>query len=257
MQTSRKKVRKIPILLYHHVNERENVDKVRFSIEPVEFEKQMKWLSNKGYQTISISEMVSYYTKELSIPDKPICISFDDGYYDNFSNAFPILKKYQFYATIFISTDLINGNNSKSNDPKYLSWFNIHEMAREGFSFESHGCSHRSMIELTNEAVQYEALSSKQIIENKLQTQVQYFCYPFGKTNDRINKLVEKNGYMGAFAGVRFNREGPKNLFEIGRIEIYHGDSMNSFCFKVLNGCSYLSYIKNKLGIYQTLEDKN
>lgn len=256
MQTSREKVTKIPILLYHHVKERENVDKVRFSIEPTEFEKQMKWLYKKRYQSISISDMASYYTKELAIPDKPICITFDDGYYDNFSSAFPILKKYQFNATIFISTDRINGNNSKSN-PKYLSWFNIHEMARDGFSFESHSCSHQSMTELSNEAVQYEVLSSKEIIENKLQTQVQYFCYPFGKTNDRVNQLVEKNGYWGAFAGVRFNPDGPKDLFRIGRIEIYHNDNMNSFRFKVLNGCSYLSFIKNKLGLYQTFEDKN
>jgi len=240
-------MKRIPVLLFHRVDEGTNIQKKRRNIEPGVFNKQMSWMSEQGYRTISLEDMHAYYTYGKSIPEKSFCITFDDGYYDNYSQAFHILKKYGFKATIFLATDLIRETSSASDvSHEFLSWVDIREMVQEGFYFESHGCSHRSLIELSIEEIEREALESKKIIENKLQVGVQYFCYPFGKYNELVKRTIKMLGYKGAFGGIPFDNNGPLDCYEIGRVEIYGTDSLNEFRFKILHGFGYLSFIKRR-----------
>ena len=89
----------MPILLYHMVND----GKSSYAITPTEFEEQMKYLKEEGYTTISLLEYVKARKGKLNLPEKPLVISFDDGYLDNYTVALPIMKKYDFKGTVFCS----------------------------------------------------------------------------------------------------------------------------------------------------------
>ena len=129
----------ITILNYHKVD---NMN-IALSVLPEDFDRQMAYLKENGYNTINTDQLYDYMVNGAELPENPIMITFDDGYEDNYQNAYPILKKYGFTGTIFIITDFV------SNQPNYLTWEQIKEMKANGMDFQSHTASHKSMTELT------------------------------------------------------------------------------------------------------------
>ena len=160
----------IPVLNYHKVDEQ----KIALSISPQEFEEQIKYLAKEGYNTITPSEMMNALEYGTPLPEKPIMITFDDGYLDNYTNAYPILKKYGFTATIFLVTGFIG------NDPRFMNWEEIKEMKDNGFVFGSHTVNHKSLTELSYVELKNELLLSAEEIEQQLGHQELFFAYPTG-----------------------------------------------------------------------------
>lgn len=155
----------IPVLNYHKVDEQ----KIALSISSQEFEEQIKYLAKEGYHTITPSEMMNALEYGTPLPEKPIMITFDDGYLDNYTNAYPILKKYGFTATIFLVTGFIG------NDPRFMNWEEIKEMRANGFVFGSHTVNHKSLTELSYVELKNELLLSAEEIEQQLGHQ-ELFC---------------------------------------------------------------------------------
>ena len=106
----------VPIFIYHQVND---VDKNQLTLTTAEFDEQIKYLKENGYTFISPDELVNAWDNDATLPDKPVIITFDDGYADMYKNVLPILKKYDAKATLFIITDYINLY------PNYLTSFRI------------------------------------------------------------------------------------------------------------------------------------
>ena len=128
---------KIIVLNYHKVD---NVNS-SLSVPPSEFERQMAFLAQNGYHTITPHELYMAFTDGGPLPNNPVLITFDDGYDDNYTNAFPILKKYGLQATIFVITSLMD-----QNYPGYLTWGHAAEMEASGIvTIESHTVSHGSL----------------------------------------------------------------------------------------------------------------
>ena len=184
--------RSIPILTYHSIDNSKSV----ISVSPSGFKKQMNYLMENGYQTLSLYDTIRHLQQRESLPEKVIIITFDDGYKNNYIHAFPILKKYQFTATIFLATAYCEGTNDwfgqEFSIPRIpmLSWVEIREMSRYGIEFGAHTRSHARLADLDMEKAQEEIVGSKMDIESHLNQPVELFSYPFGSFNEQAKEIV-------------------------------------------------------------------
>ncbi|BEU88305.1 polysaccharide deacetylase family protein [Selenomonas sp. TAMA-11512] len=203
---------KIRILNYHKVDDMH----ISLSILPDDFERQIAWFANEGFHSISPDELYAALTEGAPLPEKSVLITFDDGYADNYENAYPILKKYGFKATIFVVAGFVG------EKPHYITWEQAREMEANGISIESHTMTHRSMTELSDDQLKEELTASKAFIEAKLNKKVHYFAYPTGTYNLHIAELARAAGYRAAFTIKNGNTDLGSNLYAIERIPIFH-----------------------------------
>ena len=226
-----------PLILAYHSISRNRKDAL--SVSAIEFEKQLKWLKNKNYKVVTIEEAIRMKNQKSAV------ITFDDGYRDNYEIAFPILKKYGFNATIFIATDFIGtekiyhwdkdkiGLHGDEEDFKILNWDQILEMKRHGITFGSHSHSHKILTDIPLIETNEEIVTSKKIIEKKLNMKINIFCYPEGKLNDEIINLVGNAGYK--LGVVTPSLKGiPKTKFTIRRVGVYKKTTITQFKLKTI-----------------------
>jgi len=194
------------------------------------FVKQMDYLRNHGYRIISVDEVMSYISGEKELPPRSVCITFDDGYYDNYKSAFPVLQKYDIPATIFLSSKYITQGTGDEIDlrvsERFLSWKEVREMERGGVCLGSHGFEHCDLTRLSHNEVVREILRSKELIEKNLSRRVRHFSYPYGKYNGTIRELVKIAGFTTAFTtDPGFIKPGD-DLYSIKRTLIAPSDSL-------------------------------
>ena len=107
---------RIPVLLYHRVDTEAESQWRRFCVAPENFADQMRWLAYQGFTTIRLGQLLDYYHLGSPIPSQPIVITFDDGYFCNFSRAFPILQRHGFGATVFLACNLLRSDPAKPTE---------------------------------------------------------------------------------------------------------------------------------------------
>lgn len=184
-------------LMYHHIGTIDPSNgQYAFTITPQQFEKQLLFLKQHGYTPVAEKDVVHTVKTGQTQIKKPVLLTFDDGHADNYTALFPLVKKYQVPVLIFLITDKIGTDG-------YLTWDQIHEMYRSGFvTFGSHSCSHRRLRSLSNEEIVQEVTQSKRILEEKLNTQIYSFCYPFGAGgfDKRVRPLILQAGYLLDFS---------------------------------------------------------
>jgi peptidoglycan/xylan/chitin deacetylase (PgdA/CDA1 family) len=207
----------VPVLNYHQIND---IDHNPLTLSASEFEAQIKYLSKEGYTAITPDQLADYLESGTELPPKPILITFDDGYKDNYQVAYPILQKYSFTATIFVISDFANTYD------RYLTWDQIKEMSNQGFSFESHTLSH---VTLTNVAddneLRKQLTKSKEALEWRLGKKVEYLAYPCGKYDQRVIDATKAAGYRGAFT-INLGRDKTSSTaYYLNRIPIFGGNS--------------------------------
>jgi len=164
----------VPVLNYHQVEQKNGNP---LTLWPDQFEAQMAYLADEGYTTITIDEMMDALENGTPLPEKPVIITFDDGYADNYEYAYPILKKYGFKATIFLIYDFTN------TYPNYLTWEQINEMKESGLiHFESHTMTHANLAELNSaDELRHEIADSHDLLSEKLGYDMHYIAYPGGR----------------------------------------------------------------------------
>lgn len=227
---------RIPVLMYHKVSPGQ---KEKYRISPERFASQMEYLFGKGYQTISPDDLLEFVKERKTFPGKPVLITFDDGYKNNFIHAYPILKKYNFRATIFLVTQYLAKKNGWSKgDEEMLSWEEIMEMKREGFSFGSHTHTHSNLLELTQDKILSEIRDSKRMLEEKLGEAIRFFAYPYGKFNPQVKEMVKEAGYLGAFSTLPGKNGRNEDPFLLRRILIRGYDTKLAFILNLKLGRS-------------------
>lgn len=206
---------KILVLNYHKVD---NMN-ISLSVLPKDFDAQMAYLKENGYHAISPQELYAGLTEDAELPDKPVLITFDDGYVDNYIYAYPILKKYGFKGTIFAITSFMG------TQPNYITWEQAREMEADGMSIESHTVTHRSLTELSDAQLQDELVNSKKILEEKLDKKIDFVAYPTGTYNLHIAGLVRDAGYKAAFTIKYGNVDKASNLYALERVPVFHTEN--------------------------------
>lgn len=217
---------RVPILMYHYIGNNPNsADKERYvlSVPPDKFAEQMKYLSQNGYHTISLDTLYAALKKQVSLPPKPVILSFDDGYEDFFYNAFPILLQYRIRAVSFIPTGLMNQGY-------YLSWSQIRQMQASGLvSFEAHSVHHYNMTNLSDAALKAEVVDSKNILQQEVGVPVNFFAYPYGAYNTRVIQAVKQAGFVGSAATWAGKIQSEGTLYAMPRLRVGGGVDLNYF----------------------------
>lgn len=178
-----------PILLYHHMGSIER--RSRSYLDPKLFERQLAYCAESGFSVVDLASMVENIRAGRANPSESVAITFDDGWYDNYTRAFPILQRRGVSATVF----LVSGRIGLEG---YLGWKEIREMRRAGIRFGAHTVSHPYLTELSISEARNEIGDSKKALEDGLEEEVSLFCYPYGFLNGAVRDLVEEAGYRGA-----------------------------------------------------------
>lgn len=214
--------------MYHSICNKDNFLSVNTEI----FEKQIKFLKDRGYNSIDFTEV----KKKIS---KKIIITFDDGYKDNLINALPILKKYNFKAVFFIVTNFISKtnlwdkDNSNYNEMQLLDHDDIFELLNNNMSIGSHTCNHKNLTFTDSHDLEYEIKNSKLFLEDTYNIKVSAFSYPYGKLNNKVLNIVKEN-YEFAVTTIRsrYNLNKHKKIF-IPRLHMSNKISNFKFFLKL------------------------
>jgi peptidoglycan/xylan/chitin deacetylase (PgdA/CDA1 family) len=179
---------RVPILMYHYIADpAPNTDRIRreLSVSLADFEAQLKYLKDNGYTAISLYQLHDHLFKGNDLPPKPIVLTFDDGYLDHYTNAFPLLKKYGMSATFFVVTDYANYKN-----PEHLTWEMMREMFAAGMSIESHSRTHIDLRNRSNGLLAWELLGPVEQIEAFIGKRPRFFSYPTGRYDARVIQVL-------------------------------------------------------------------
>lgn len=220
------------VILYHSIGHVEaKDDPYKLNISPKDFEEHLK--------------IISKYK------DK-IMITFDDGYGNNFENAFALLKKYGLKATFFITTDFIDKKiasgkfSGKSFDQRPLEWEEIKIMDKEGMEFGSHSKTHASIRALSENYMREELVSSKNRIEEILDHRICRFSYPVGSKstfNEDTGKALKDYGYSFGYINMMGMDNSGTDPFKIKRIRLYTTDGPIRFRLKISGAYNWVDYL--------------
>jgi glycosyltransferase involved in cell wall biosynthesis/peptidoglycan/xylan/chitin deacetylase (PgdA/CDA1 family) len=201
------------------------------------FFKQIDYLMRHGYTVVPINDVVSYVRGEKTLPPRSVCLTFDDGYHDNYGAVFAILKKYGVPVTIFLSTKYVASDDSQEIDlgigERFLSWGEIKEMARNGVCFGSHGQDHCDLTSLSEDKSLQEIFLSKELIKKNLSGRIRYFSYPYGRYDGKTQGLVEKAGFEAAFTTIPGTIRSGDDPYALKRTLIAPSDSLFDFKKKI------------------------
>jgi Predicted xylanase/chitin deacetylase len=222
----------VPILMYHSIDY-EKGNELRVPKEV--FREQMSYLKQNGYTTLTLDELYDFFINNKPVPNKSIVITFDDGYKDNFENAYPILKEFGFNATIFVIT------NTVDNDKNYLTSEQLKELEANGIDIESHTVNHEQLDKLTYNEQLATLKNSREYIEKVLGKTLKYTAYPFGKWNDNTIKAVKEAGYSMVFTTVGGWANKSQGIYELHRVYVSANYNLKEFERRITNS----SYNKN------------
>jgi len=184
----------VPILSYHRFAD--NCDSP-LCLPAHVFDQQMKYLKENGYRVISLGELLEFLEYRNSLPKKSVVISIDDGYRSVYNIAWPILKKYDFRATLFIYTDFVGVSKNA------ITWDQLREMKKSGFEIGAHTMSHCDLTrqnkgedtEAYMSRIEKELSMSKQIIDKKLNQNTVFLAFPYGRYDQSVLDMCKRLGY--------------------------------------------------------------
>jgi peptidoglycan/xylan/chitin deacetylase (PgdA/CDA1 family) len=214
-----------PVLLYHKIDRPTPDVKIRGAYTlPRRFESQMSYLKRHGFSFYTASDIADFFTAHGHFPEKGVCVTFDDGWKDNYTHAFPILKKLDIPATIFLVpsclgrlSDVVTADGEAARE--HISADDVREMSVAGVEFGSHSMNHKLFDRTGQDEIESEIRDSKTFIEDLLQAECRVFAYPAGFHTDYARRAVKRAGYSAAFSTVYGSDDEP-DLFAINRSEI-------------------------------------
>jgi len=203
----------VPILMYHYISKAPNKSGLpSLYTEPEIFENQLKTALASGLTPIFAKELNSYLRDGKAIPKKPIVLTFDDGYIDFYQSAFPILKKYNSKAVLYVIVDFMG-------QPGYVNADQAKEMIDSGLvEIGSHTLSHINLSQANYQEAQRQITESKTALSRALGKEISSFAYPYGLFTSRDEKLVKAAGYGDAVSTYRGTIQGKNTIFSLYRL---------------------------------------
>ena len=239
---------RIPILMYHSVSREEEsgvLPYYRLNTSPERFREHMDCLRRGGFSVIRLEDIERVREAGMRETRRLAVLTFDDGYRDFYTSAFPILGQYGFPATVFLSTGYI-GNRFKGKE--CMRWEEVRELGRNGILFGSHTVTHPVLSRLGWDEVDFEVRRSRETIEDELGTPVASFGYPSAFPENRrefveeLDRVLRRNGYRhGVTTIIGTTREGDNALF-LNRLPINSLDDPELFRAKLDGAYDWLRY---------------
>lgn len=222
---------RVPILMYHYVSElppAADAMRIDLTVSPNMFRAHMRYLSEQGYQTISLYQLDAALRQGIALPAKPIILTFDDGYIDHYWTVFPVLQQLSFTGTFFVITA-----RADANDLRYVNWSQIQEMAGAGMSMEGHTKNHVDLRNRTYDFLVYEMLGSMQSLAVYTGRQLHMFAYPVGNYDALTLEVAGQLPIWRAVTTLSGSLHTTDNRLEVPRLRI-HGNTSVSGLEKIL-----------------------
>lgn len=215
---------KLTVLMYHKVDELpQGVRHPGNFVRPAAFAEQLDALTEWGYQTIGFDEWLAYRDTRAALPEKPLILTFDDGYTCFDDHAWPALKRRAMGATVFLVASQIGGVNAWESDEismPLLSADRIRALQDDGVHFGSHSVSHRPLARIPAEEASFELTRSRASLADLLGREVDVFAYPFSNQSTHVRSLARDAGYKCAVRGKGRMNVASTDVFGLRRIKI-------------------------------------
>lgn len=220
----------VPILTYHSLDDSRSV----LSMPPELFRLQMQFLKDAGFAVVSLLELAETMGDGAALPEKAVVLTFDDGYENFYTNAFPILCQLGFEATVFVVADYVGRKSDWPGQPKWvqadrlMSWQQLSEISRCGIAIGSHTLTHPVLSGLDGAVLWQEVYASRAKLEDRLGSRVQTFAYPYGICSPAAKDAVSRVYLCGCTTELGY--AGPSSQrYALERIDMYYLKSLWAF----------------------------
>jgi len=239
----------IPILMYHSISDEDETKLhpyYRTATSPSVFAQHTQYLHDSGYSAVDVPEAVRLL-QNGSLTSKPVVITFDDGYRDFYTQAFPALNRYGFTATVFLPTSFIGKAPIQFKGKDCLTWNEVRELRKHGITFGSHTVTHPQLSTLEPGAVKDEVVSSKRTIEDNLGEAVDCFAYPFAFPEANaafkadLRDTLRQAGYHNGVCTTIGRPDSAEDVFFLKRLPINSCDDPMLFEAKLSGSYDWLA----------------
>lgn len=222
-------MQRFTILMYHMVRQPDTKAEAKYACPPALFEQHLRYLKNSQHAVVTLVEIEQHLSEGKVLPNNAVAITLDDGFEDNYTQAFPLLKKYEMPATIFLATGVMGATNEWMQGRDFperamLNWPQIREMDGHQISFGAHTVSHPKLSQLDTSTAAGEICQSKQKIEDQLGKPCAHFAYPYGLFTEQTPQLVQDAGFKLACTTRSGFNNSDRDPLLLHRIEVYGTD---------------------------------
>ncbi len=227
--------KQIPILMYHSISRSANPKFRQLAVPAESFAEQMAYLHQHAYSPINVTQLVRILSQEQSaLPERPVVITFDDGFADFFTGALSVLKQYGFTATLYVTTGFTGGSSvwlqpeGETSRPM-LTWEQLTEISAHGIECGAHTHSHPQLDTLPLSVARNEIVQSKELLEQHLGQEVSSFAYPFGSYTPAIRQQVKEIGFTSACAVKLMMSFETMDTFTLARLMVGPDTNLDDF----------------------------
>lgn len=225
-------IESVPILMYHAVGENPSAATRRLSVSPRPLDEQIAYLVEHGYTGMTFSDLADAFETGKALPERPVVVTFDDGYADFADVASPILRRYDFPATVFVTSGWVadaGPNAAGAPLDRMLSWAQVRELAAAGIEIGAHSHSHPELDQLTDVALRAELRVGRALLEDCIGAPVRSLAYPFGYSTPRVRRAARAAGYRCAAAVRNVRAASSDDLFALPRLTIRRSTDYATF----------------------------
>jgi len=222
----------VPILMYHVVAENPSAATRRLSVTPRSLDEQIAFLVDRGFTGMTFSDLADALEAGTALPERPVVLTFDDGYADFASAAWPILRRYDFPATVFVTSGWIadaGPNAAGAPLDKMLNWAQVRELAAAGIEIGAHSHSHPELDQLADDTLCGELRVGRALLEDCIGAPVRALAYPFGYSSPRVRLAARAAGYRCAAAVRNIRATSSDDLFMLPRLTIRRSTDQTAF----------------------------
>lgn len=238
----------LPVLMYHSIaNDSETVAPYfRTSTSPERFSQHMQWLSELGYVGVSLEEALNK-TEPASNGHRLAAITFDDGFRDFYTSAWPVIQRHKFTATVYVPTAFISDSRKSWSGRECLNWSEVRNLRGEGIRFGSHSVNHRTLYDISWGEIEFELKESKIQMEQKLGETVPSFAYPFAFPQEdrrftlRFTEAAQACGYQSCVTTVVGRYQPGTDTFLVKRLPVNDCDDRSLFSAKLAGAYDWMA----------------
>ncbi len=233
----------VPILLYHSVNVEDGGLMRRYTMAPARFRAHMAWIADQGRSTMTVSDYAAALEQDAPLPDRPLVVTFDDGYADFLSEAAPVLGEHGIRATLYVTTAPIGETRRGTLAGRpMLTWNELRQLGEVGVELGAHSHDHAQLDLLPRPEVERQVTRCKHLIEDRVQVEVRSFAYPHGHHSATVRDAVRAAGYTSACAVKNALSHRGDDVWALGRVMFERGDTVEQLRTACEDGVHPLSW---------------
>ncbi len=222
----------VPILMYHSITDRPNDETRPHAVRPSDFDEQLAFLKERAFTPLTFGSLIALLDGGDPLPERPVVLTFDDGYADFMDQALPRLERYGMPATVFLTSGwLDDAGDDAAGRPLdlMLTWSQAREAVACGIEVAGHSHSHPQLDQLPTERLRQELRRNKALLEDRLGRPVTTMAYPYGYSSARVRREVRDAGYRAACAVGNAIATARHDMLALPRLTIGHNTTMHKF----------------------------